>query len=189
MIQKTLLTLLVLSFQFAGADPVKDFEIERYMGQWYELASIPQFFQRNCARNTTAQYTLLDNGQVKVLNSCESEEKELIEAEGRARLQKGAEYASELEVTFLKLIRWIWAASGEYIVKYIDTDYSVALTGDSKNKTGWILSRNATLSLEDYVFLEKELKSLNYDTCEFLLSETPMQAFAERPRLCDYVNQ
>ena len=147
------------------------------------------FFQRNCAFNTIAEYTLLDDGLVKVYNRCTNENGELIEATGRARVKRRAKSNSELEVTFLKVFTWVWAVSGDYIVKSIDPDYTVAITGDEDNSYGWILSRTPSLSLEVLQEKETKLKSLGYDTCRFMMTSNDEQNFTEPTTLCAFVKQ
>ena len=48
---------------------VTDFDVEKYMGIWYEAARTPNFFERTSAKNVIATYTLLDDGTVKVVNT------------------------------------------------------------------------------------------------------------------------
>jgi lipocalin len=55
------------------------------MGRWYEIAALPNFFQRHCLRDTTADYSLRDDGTIAVTNRCETELGEFDEARGAAR--------------------------------------------------------------------------------------------------------
>ena len=45
-------------------------DLARYVGKWYEIASFPMFFQRNCVGDTTAEYALAPDGEVSVTNRC-----------------------------------------------------------------------------------------------------------------------
>lgn len=58
------LVLQVGRQEAAPPSAVEDLSLERYMGTWYEIASIPATFQRRCVRRTTATYSLLDDGTV-----------------------------------------------------------------------------------------------------------------------------
>ena len=46
-------------------------DLERYMGRWFEIAALPNYFQRHCVRDTTADYSLRDDGTIAVTNRCE----------------------------------------------------------------------------------------------------------------------
>src|SRR5438270_13055313 len=50
--------------------PVANFEIDRYMGTWYEIAAIPGFLQSRCARDTNTEYTVAENGAIAVTTRC-----------------------------------------------------------------------------------------------------------------------
>ena len=62
--------------------PVVD--LTRYAGKWYEIARLPNRFQRKCTSDTTATYTLRDDGKIAVLNECRT-------ADGRVASVKGSE--------------------------------------------------------------------------------------------------
>ena len=67
------------------ARPVKTVDhvdLERYAGLWHEIAKIPNRFQKKCARATTAEYTLRDDGRITVLNRCVKADGETDSAEG-----------------------------------------------------------------------------------------------------------
>jgi apolipoprotein D and lipocalin family protein len=59
---------------------VKYVDLKKYVGLWYEFAKIPNSFQDQCVKNTTAKYTLTDDGEIKVTNSC-------IDEDGKKMLQ------------------------------------------------------------------------------------------------------
>ena len=70
---KILFALLICAPAWA-VDTVDHIDIHRYLGTWNEIASIPQSFQKNCYKNTQAEYDLLEDGFIKVINSCETKE-------------------------------------------------------------------------------------------------------------------
>ena len=65
---------------------VDNIDVQKYMGLWYEIATITMWFQKDCAGGTTANYELRDDGTVKVVNSCYTEESKLNQSTGRAWL-------------------------------------------------------------------------------------------------------
>lgn len=171
----------------SGPRPVQNFDIERYQGVWHELASIPASFQEDCVGNTTAEYTLLKDGKLKVYNSCERKNGKRKGSEARARVNRDYGLNSTLEVTFVKIFGWIWAFSGDYWVTYISKDYDLAIVGHPEYKYGWILSKKKTLSADEYIEMADELTEQGYNPCRFMMSNTPLQAFKKKTNLCDYI--
>ena len=164
---------------------VPSVDLNRYIGRWYEVASIPQFFQRKCVRNTTAEYSLAQDGMIKVVNSCETESGERTVAEGRAQVVDTVTN-SKLKVTFVKFIGWIFAFGGNYWILDLSPDYSYAVVGDPTLKYLWILSRESSLNFSNYVAIEKNLKEIGYDTCSILTS-IQTDGLSQRQPLCEFV--
>lgn len=123
--------------------PVRDVDLERYAGLWYEVAKIPNRFQKRCERGTTAEYTLREDGRITVVNRCRDADGELVEAEGLARVA-GKRGNSRLEVSFVRIGGWrpLW---GDYWVLGLDDEYRWAAVGTPDRKYGWILARTPTL--------------------------------------------
>lgn len=143
------LCALLPALPAAGAEPlepVPELELERYAGRWYEIARYPQFFQRNCAGDVTAEYTLQDDGSVRVVNRCLREDGREIEARGAARRAAAEGPASQLEVRFaprwLSGLPFVW---GDYWVIALDPEYRWAVVGAPSRKYLWILSRTPQL--------------------------------------------
>ena len=68
-----------------GSAPLRTVEhvdLSRYAGKWYEIARFPNRFQRNCQSDTTATYTLRDDGNVQVVNAC-------LEKNGKTKTARG----------------------------------------------------------------------------------------------------
>ena len=72
------------------------------MGRWYEIAALPNFFQRHCVRDAIADYSLRGDGTVAVTNRCQAKNGEVDEARGVARPADPATNA-ELEVSFVNV--------------------------------------------------------------------------------------
>jgi apolipoprotein D and lipocalin family protein len=179
--------LFIFSAYLHAGDPVstvKYVDLEKYSGLWYEIATIPQYFQRKCISETTANYEILPKGSVKVTNSCRTKKGELLSVEGRAKVVDKKTNA-KLKVTFVKFINWIYAFGGNYWVIGLDSDYSYAVVGDPTRKYAWILSRTPVMDPEDLKDATRKLKDNGYDTCALL---TSIQVGAsERLPLCEVV--
>jgi len=126
-----------------GVSVAQDVDVQRYMGLWYAIAHIPTTFERRCVSGTTAQYTLLENGQIEVINSCCKEDGTWQQVRGRAWIPDPDEPA-KLKVSFVRFLRW-WLFPGDYWILAVGEDYEYALVGHPELSYGWILSRTPTL--------------------------------------------
>ncbi|VTU23825.1 Outer membrane lipoprotein blc precursor [Variovorax sp. PBS-H4] len=134
-------------------------DLQRYVGLWHEQARLPNRFEKRCAGDVTAEYTLLEDGKLQVLNRCMLSDGSVDESIGIARIAPvtGQPGAGRLEVSFAPdWMRWLPFAWGDYWILKLDRDYQVALVGTPDRKYLWVLSRaprldDATLQAElDY---------------------------------------
>lgn len=186
-----LLGAFVLSFggissANAGAvETVDKVDLVRYVGKWYEVASIPQSFAKQCVGETTAEYTALNDGKIKVVNSCATEKGDRSVAVGRAKVVD-KDTNAKLKVTFVKIIDWVFAFGGDYWVVDLEQNYNYAVVGHPTRKYGWILSRQPSLAVQDLEAISERLKSMGYDTCQFLTTPQ-VGGFVEKKPLCEVV--
>ncbi len=123
--------------------PVQQIDLQKYLGQWYEVARKPLYFQKVCDHNVTANYSLKENGNIKVDNRCFDKNDKLKQSIGEAYV-KNAPQNSILKVSFLpSAIRWIPIGRGDYWILKIDENYQTALVGSPNKKYLWVLSRDA----------------------------------------------
>lgn len=118
---------------------VSHVDIKRYSGKWYEIASLPQRFQRGC-NCTTAEYTLTDKGYIIVYNQCHkgSPSGKISSIKGKAFPVKGSNNA-KLKVQFF------WPFRGDYWIIDLADDYSYAVVGTQNRNYLWILSRTPAM--------------------------------------------
>jgi apolipoprotein D and lipocalin family protein len=125
--------------------PVPALDLNRYVGQWHEIAHLPMFFQRKCVDRTTATYTLQNNGRIRVHNACRAKDGSMMSVVGEARRVAGGSPAA-LQVRFAPdWLGWLPMAWADYWVVEIDPDYRWAVVGGPSRKYLWILSREPTL--------------------------------------------
>lgn len=150
--------------------PVANVDLQRYQGRWLQLATIPQPFQTACARNDRAEYTVLPDGLVKVVNSCVRADGGLVALEGRARpAEPGA--TSRLEVTFARAgDEWLFTDPGTYWVIGLDRDYRWAVVGAPDRRSGFVLARSATLTATQVAQVAAVLLRNGYDVCRFRIT-------------------
>jgi apolipoprotein D and lipocalin family protein len=174
---------------FAQSGPVQaapSVDLPSFLGSWYEIASMPQFFQRNCAKNTIANYSLDDAGGINVVNTCVKKNGDLITASGKAKVADEATN-SKLSVTFLKLGTWIYITSSNYWILDVPSDYRFAVVGTKNADYGWILSRTPRISEEDLLAATEVLRRNGFDLCKFDI--TPQDGGSpQKLNLCDIVN-
>ncbi|AWT49352.1 lipocalin [Psychrobacter sp. YP14] len=146
---------------------VPSVDLNKYAGQWYEIARLPMYFQRNCASDVTATYNLnqTDAGKIEsvdVINQCKKADGSMMSATGIAK--PANESGSQLKVTFLpSWLRWLPVGKANYWVLALDEDYKSALVGTPDNKYLWILSRTPTLSQSTYDKYVNTAKIQGYD--------------------------
>lgn len=136
-------------------ETVQQVDIKKYMGRWYEIASFPQRFQKGCTC-TTAEYTLNENGTVKVDNSCTAYGKKK-ESIGIAKVVD-KETNAKLKVSFF---RPFW---GKYWIIDLADDYSYAVVGHPNRKYLWILSRTPEMDKEVYDGILQRVTAKGFDT-------------------------
>ena len=146
-------------------EPVDSVNLDRYIGLWYEIAKIPNRFQRKCAQGTTAQYSLRKDGRIDVINRCIASNGKVIEAKGIAKIVDTITNA-KLKVSFVKLfgLSLFW---GDYWIIGLHKNYEYAIVGTPGRKYGWILSRQKELSQEDLNQAFTILREQGYDPEEF----------------------
>ena len=146
--------------------PVKsiaELDTSRYMGTWYEIAKLPNWFQRRCTQGTQAHYKILGPNQIEVTNKCSTATGEEIKAVGVAR-PNGSGQAAQLEVRFAPdWTAWLPMVWGAYWVLDLDPDYQLAAVGDPTRSYLWILSRTPAVSASPYEGLLQRLKLMGFD--------------------------
>ena len=144
-----------------GAVAVEPFEKEKYLGKWYEIARMDFKFEKNL-NNTTATYSLNNNGSIKVDNQGYNTKKEKwTQAIGKAKFV-GDEDVGKLKVSFFGPFY-----SG-YNVIAIDKDYQYALVAGKSLKYLWILSRETEIPMNVKNKYLKIAEDIGYNTSELL---------------------
>ena len=142
---------------------ISEFDVSRYMGSWYEIAKLPNWFQRKCVQGTQARYKVLGPAQIEVNNKCTTASGEEIQAIGLAR-PNGSGRPAQLEVRFApEWTAWLPMVWGAYWVLDLDADYQLAAVGDPSKSYLWIVSRTPVVSAERYDAVLQRLKVMGFD--------------------------
>ena len=124
-----------------GITPVDSFELERYLGRWYEIARLDHSFERGLSR-VTAEYSLRKDGGVRVVNRGWSAAKGTWrQAEGRAYFVEGKD-RGYLKVSFFGPFY------GSYVIFELDRDYRYALVCGPDRSYLWLLAREPEINPE-----------------------------------------
>ena len=144
-----------------GATVVQPFNKDKYLGKWYEIARMDFRFEKNLI-NTTADYSLRNDGTIKVVNSGFSTTKNKNKtATGKAKF-RGSSNAGALKVSFFGPF---YAA---YNVIAIDENYQYALVAGKNLKYLWLLSREKKMPenvKKDYL---QKAQAIGYNTADLV---------------------
>lgn len=154
-------------------------ELTRYQGKWYEVARLPNRFQRSCRSDVTAEYTLQQNGSIKVVNRCRDAKGQIKQVKGTARPATNGPQ-TKLKVTFF------WPFSGDYWILDLDTDYRWALVGTPDRKYLWVLSRTPALEERIYTSILHKAQELGFDTGAVI--RTCQETTGSNPENCGSLN-
>lgn len=123
---------------------VSGFNLNSYLGVWYEIARLPMKHQPEDSTDVSATYSLNEDGTVKVVNRCLDGQKQLDESIGEATIVDGEH--GKLEVSFLpEGLRWIPFTKGDYWVLKLNPSYDTALVGEPNKEYMWLLHRKPVL--------------------------------------------
>lgn len=161
---------------------VSDFDLDRYLGEWHQVAAIPAWFQEDCLANTRANYSRAEDNLLRVVNSCDIEGGKRRQAEARARFLAEPNQG-KLEVTFVDVLGyWLWPAAGDYWIMALDEHYHWSLVGEPGRRYAWVLARDPFLDKETLIEIGRVLEEENYDPCALVMTDGQSEG-----RLCDAV--
>lgn len=140
-------------------------DLEKYVGLWYEIAKIPNRFQRKCVGNTTAFYSFREDGRIDVVNRCSKEDGDPIEAKGIAKVLDKKSNA-KLKVSFVRFFSFslFW---GDYWILELGEEYDYVIVGTPNRKYGWILSRKPSLPQDRLNRIFMLLRYQGYNPADF----------------------
>jgi len=142
------LLMAAASLQSDQVRTVDAVDLDRYLGDWFEIARFPNRFQRSCTGDVRATYTRRSDGRIDVVNRCRATDGRIIEAQGVARVVDVGTSA-KLKVRFapavLSFLPFVW---GDYWIVGLADDYSWAVVGSPDRAYLWILARTSTLETD-----------------------------------------
>jgi len=125
-------------------------DLDRYLGDWFEIARFPNRFQRTCAGDVRATYARRADRRIDVINRCRTADGGVIEARGVARIVD-SRTSAKLKVRFapavLSFLPFVW---GDYWILGLADDYSWAVVGSPDRHYLWILARAPALEADRF---------------------------------------
>lgn len=143
-------------------------DLQQYAGTWYEIARLPEKYEKDCASDVTATYELTIDGGLRIVNRCRRRDGSVKRAIGRAEVVD-EDTNAKLRVSFapqlLDALPFVWS---DYYVMDVASDYSTAVVGTPDRSHLWLLAREPTVSEEvRSAFIAKALGQ-GFDTSQLI---------------------
>jgi apolipoprotein D and lipocalin family protein len=146
---------------------VERVDLDRYLGDWFEIARFPNRFQDDCVGDVKASYVRRADGRIDVINRCRARD-DTKEARGVARIVD-ARTQGKLKVRFAPaLLSWLPAVWGDYWILGLDDDYAWAVVGSPDRQYLWVLARAATLDDGQYRLALRAARDNGFDTARLV---------------------
>ena len=145
---------------------VASVDLSRYVGRWYEVARLPNRFQKKCADSVTADYALRPDGNIDVVNRCRKSSGEFTSAKGKAKVVDKQTNA-KLKVAFF------WPFYGKYWILDLGSNYEYAVVGEPGRDYLWILSRSPQIDETLYQQLLAKMQARGFDTTRMIKTTHP----------------
>jgi apolipoprotein D and lipocalin family protein len=136
---------------------VKTVDLNRYKGVWYEIARLPNFFERKL-KCTSATYDLRDDGKITVINKGF-----YLSDPEKSTSSKGVAWIPDKNSPAKLKVQFFWPFSGDYWIMELDKDYRYVLVGDPSVKYLWILAREKKMDEATYKMLLQKAIDNGYD--------------------------
>jgi apolipoprotein D and lipocalin family protein len=132
-------------------------DLQRYLGRWYEIATIPSRFQKGCV-GVTATYTARPDGTIGVLNRCRQHT-----LDGEERSISGKAWVVDRTTNAKLKVQFFWPFVGSYWIIELDPEYRYAVVGHPRRTYLWILSRTPQMEETLYAALIDRIAAHGYD--------------------------
>jgi apolipoprotein D and lipocalin family protein len=157
-------------------ETVREVDLEKYQGKWYDIAHFPSTFLSGC-ENITATYNLTEKGYVEVHNRCVKQKTGKVkEITGKAFPVEGSNN-SKLKVQFF------WPFRADYWILDIVGDYEYVSVGGPTRDYAWILSRTPDPDEDVVSDMMKTLERKGFDVSRFIRTEHTSEGEIRKPRI------
>jgi len=166
--------VLAVNLSLAASDlkplPTAPFvDVGRYVGKWFVITTLPQFFSKNCL-GQTAEYKVLSPNSVSVLNTCYKKNQKTGIIKGKAVITN-ARTNSELVVTFDSFFTKLFNVKGDYNIIFLDPNYEFVIVGSRDRKSLWIMSRKPSMPADILQRYISYSRSIGFDISKLIPSK------------------
>jgi len=159
------ISLLISVCSFAKATPLpvaSDVDVARFIGKWYTITSLPQFFTRNCV-GQTAEYAIINEKSISVHNVCYKENGKTKDINGLGVIQDAPNNA-RLIITFDTFWTRLFRVKGDYNIIKLGDGYDTVMVGSNDRKSLWIMSRTPMMDPAILLNYKAQAKGLGFST-------------------------
>ena len=166
-----ILTLAILISACTSAPPIHTVDsvnIEQFMGDWYVIASIPTFIEKD-AFNAIESYRLAEDGTIETTFSFNKGS-----FEGPRKVYRPRGFIQDEQSNAVWGMQFFWPFKAEYRIIYLTENYSQTVIGRTKRDYVWIMARKPVIPEADYIRILDFLREEGYDISK--LRKVPQQA-------------
>ena len=139
-------------------DTVSYVDLERFMGDWYVVASIPTFVEKG-AHNAVESYALNPDGTIATTFRFNKGS-----FDGAVKTYRPTGFILDPETNARWGMQFVWPFKGDYRVIYLDDDYHLTIIGREKRDFVWVMSRKPDFSDEEFDRVKDFIEGVGYDT-------------------------
>ncbi len=136
---------------------VEYIDVNRFMGDWYVIANIPTYFEKN-AYNPLESYRLDEDGSIATTFSFNAGS-----FDGEQKVFRPRAFVTDLVSNAVWGMQFVWPIKADYRIVYLDDNYQQTIIGRTSRDYVWIMARTPTISEQDYSNLVARVDSLGYD--------------------------
>jgi apolipoprotein D and lipocalin family protein len=156
-----------------GSTPIRTadhVDLQRFMGDWYVIAHIPAFLERD-AYNAVESYRLLDDGRIATTFSFNDGG-----FDGKRKTYHPTGFVIDSESNAVWGMRFIWPIKADYRIVYIDADYRHTIIGRNKRDYVWVMARLPQIPAQDMEQLINIIAEQGYDTSKLrMVPQRPVE--------------
>jgi apolipoprotein D and lipocalin family protein len=175
-VRKSLFAPLLLLAGCAGQPPmptVESVDLERFMGDWYVIANIPTFIEKD-AHNAVESYKLDKDGSIATTFTFRAGS-----FDGEPRRYKPRGFVVPGTNNAVWGMQFLWPIKADFRIVYLTPDYGQTVIGRNARDYVWIMARTPSIPDSDYAAILAHLKKLGYNTA--LIQRVPQQWEAGKP--------
>lgn len=146
---------------------VEKVSLDKYVGQWYAITTLPQFFTRKCVAQE-AVYKLDSGSRIGVKNICTKKSGKRTSIRGYA---KTTDISGVLALRFTSGFAGLFRVKADYNIIKLDPEYKYALIGGKDRKSLWLLSRTKEISESVYEEYTSRAHELGFDISKLIDSK------------------